>query len=90
MVKRILKHTRGQRLAFNMLWCALLLWPWKPLLRETISGFIGRKAATTGKPVWRRLAHFIDWMHPGEPDHCAVTWRYEESGRRAIYPEQYQ
>jgi len=70
----------AQRLAFNMLFCSLLLWPWAPLPRETISGFFGRSAAN-GARCSKLIAAFIDWMHPREPNHCAVTAQMEYDAR---------
>ena len=77
------KATRAQRLAFNMLWCSLLLWPWGTLPRETISGFFGRKSRA-GVKLAKRIADFIDWMHPHEPEHCAETARMEYDARVAL------
>lgn len=82
MVKLILRKTHPQRLAFNMLWCALLLWPFGTLPRETISGFFGRCAAV--HPIARSIAALIDWMHPNEPDHCRETARMERDARIAL------
>lgn len=80
MVVTIWRATHAQRLAFNMLWCSLLLWPWGTLPRETISGFFGRSAA--GPARWpKRVAAFIDWLHPHEPNHCAVTAQMEHDAR---------
>jgi hypothetical protein len=75
--------THAQRLAFNMLWCSLLLWPWGTLPRETISGFFGRKSLE-GSRIAARFANFIDWMHPHEPRHCMVTAGMEYEARVAL------
>lgn len=79
----IWRVTRAQRLAFNMLWCSLLLWPWGTLPRETISGFFGRKDLAGSKTA-HRIVIFIDWLHPHEPRHCAETARMERDARIAL------
>lgn len=83
MVLRIWRATHAQRLAFNMLWCSLLLWPWGTLPRETISGFFGRRALA-GSKVARRIAASIDFIHPHEPNHCGETARMEYGARVAL------
>jgi hypothetical protein len=72
------------RLALNMLWCALLLWPFQTMPRETISGFLGRNYAN-GRFV--RFAKFVDSIHPHETDHCIATATLEAKAREALYPE---
>lgn len=83
MVATIWRVTRAQRLAFNMLWCSLLLWPWGTLPRETISGFFGRQDSA-GKRWAAAIARLIDWLHPHEPNHCAETARMERDARIAL------
>lgn len=83
MVIRLWRGTHTQRIAFNMLWCALLLWPWHPWPRETISGFFGRHSYA-GNPLAQRIARFIDWLHPHEPNHCYVTATMEHNARIAL------
>ena len=78
---RVIYHLR---LAFNMLWCALLLWPWGTMPRETISGFLGRNYAN-GRFV--TLARFVDWLHPHESEHCIKIATMEAAAREALYPE---
>lgn len=84
MDRRAYRTVYHLRLAFNMLWCALLLWPFKTMPRETISGFLGRNFAN-GRFVM--LARFVDWMHPHEADHCISTAILEAKAREALYPE---
>jgi hypothetical protein len=67
-----------------MLWCALLLWPFDTMPRETISGFLGRNVSN-GR--FKRLAAFVDWLHPHEVDHCIATAILEAKAREALYPE---
>jgi hypothetical protein len=74
--------TRAQRLALNMLWCSLLLWPFGALPRETLSGFFGRNAHRN--VFCARIAAAIDRMHPGEPRHCFVTATMERHARIAL------
>jgi hypothetical protein len=66
-----------------MLWCALLLWPWGTLPRETISGFFGRKALS-GSRVAKIIVAFIDYLHPLEWHHCYETARMEYDARVAL------
>lgn len=82
MVMKLWRATRAQRLAFNMLWCSLLLWPWGTLPRETISGFFGRNARHS--KLCLRIARAIDWIHPHEPQHCYVTAVMEYNARVAL------
>jgi hypothetical protein len=84
MDRRAYRTVYHVRLALNMLWCALLLWPFKTMPRETISGFLGRNFAN-GKFV--TLARFVDWLHPHEQDHCISTAILEARAREALYPE---
>ena len=84
MDRRAYRAIYHLRLALNMLWCALLLWPFKTMPRETVSGFLGRNYAN-GRFV--RLAKFVDWVHPNETDHCINTAILEAKAREALYPE---
>jgi hypothetical protein len=67
-----------------MLWCALLLWPFKTMPRETFSGFLGRNAAN-GR--FRLFAALVDWFHPREKEHCLTIAILEAKAREALYPE---
>jgi hypothetical protein len=78
---RVIYHLR---LAFNMFWCALLLWPWGTMPRETISGFLGRNYAN-GR--FASFARFVDWLHPHEREHCIKIATMEAAAREALYPE---
>lgn len=80
MVIRLWRSTHAQRISLNMLWCALLLWPWGTWPRETISGFFGRRTLE-GSRIAAHIARFIDWLHPHEPNHCQVTAAMERSAR---------
>lgn len=80
---RVIYHLR---LAFNMLWCASLLWPFGTMPRETISGFIGRSSAN-GVRWAQRAERFIDWLHPMEVNHCLRIARMEAAAREVLYPE---
>ena len=82
MVKKIWAATKNQRIALNMLTVALLLWPFGTLPRETISGFLGRKAPTS--PLVTLLAAGVDWLCRHEPNHCAVTAEQESDARFAL------
>ena len=78
---RVIYHLR---LTFNMFWCALLLWPWGTMPRETISGFLGRNYAN-GR--FATFARFVDWLHPHESEHCIRIATMEAAAREALYPE---
>lgn len=84
MDRRCYRTIYHVRLALNMLWCALFLWPFKTMPRETISGFLGRNYAN-GRFV--TLARFVDWLHPHEVEHCISTAVLEARAREALYPE---
>lgn len=84
MDRRAYRTVYHIRLALNMLWCALLLWPFKTMPRETISGFLGRNYAN-GRFVL--FARFVDWLHPHEVEHCISTAILEARAREALYPE---
>lgn len=86
MVKVIWRKARNVRLAINMLTCALLLTPFGSLPRETISGFFGRNGAN-GRPFAKRVARFIDSLHPREAEHCLETAELEAGARAILYPE---
>lgn len=67
--------------------CALLFAPWV-YPRETLSGLMGRWAATergVRGAVGRTGARLIDWLHWWEPHHCHVTFLLENEYRRAAY-----
>lgn len=72
-----------------MFCCAVLFAPFGVLPRETISGFIGRRAGQ-GHPWAKSIEAFIDWLHPHEPHHCRETAFIEASARVILYPELYQ
>ena len=82
MGMNIWRATRAQRLAFNMLLCSLLLWPWGTLPRETISGFFGRNVKRG--PAFAAIVRLIDFLHPHEPSHCSETARMEYDARVAL------
>jgi hypothetical protein len=67
-----------------MLFCAVFF-GWAGVLpRETISGFIGRKASNTHW-IWKAGERFINWMHPHEPGHCFETYQCESKMRERLY-----
>jgi len=84
MDRRAYRTIYHLRLALNMFWCALLLWPFETMPRETISGFLGRNYAN-GR--FACFARFVDWIHPHESDHCMATAVLEAKSREALYPE---
>jgi hypothetical protein len=67
-----------------MLWCALLLWPFQTMPRETVSGFLGRNYAN-GR--FKLIVRIVDVLHPNEVDHCINTAVLEARAREALYPE---
>lgn len=72
-------------IALNMLFCAVFFAPWaKP--RETVSGFIGRKAML-GNQWFIYLAKSIDWVFR-EPGHCGEAAFAEAYAYDELYPEQ--
>ena len=71
--------------ATNMLLCATLLVPWA-LPRETLSGFIGRRALL-GSEVFLSIAKWVDSFYPNSPAHCGETAMAEDHMRSELYPD---
>lgn len=77
--------------ALNGLVCAVLFGFWS-FPRETISGFIGRKALTTqfkfGRDVWIFFAKGIDLL-VRDRGHCGETSFAEAEAYAHLYPKQW-
>lgn len=72
-------------IALNMLLCSILFAGFsKP--RETVSGFIGRKALL-GNTVALYVARAIDFCYPREAAHCGETAIAEDNMRHELYPD---
>jgi hypothetical protein len=71
--------------ASNMFLCAVLFSFWaKP--RETLSGFIGRRALM-GSTIALYAARAIDRLYSNETAHCGETALAEDEARFVLYPD---
>lgn len=71
--------------AVNMLLCATVFAPWA-LPRETLSGFVGRRALL-GSEVFLRIAKWVDKCYKNEAAHCGETALAEDAMRNELYPD---
>jgi hypothetical protein len=83
-IKRILFNVY---VAVNMLIASVIFFPWV-YPRETISGFLGRKAF---ERVYVALcaARFIDFFYRSEAAHCGETALSEAEAREELYPGEF-
>lgn len=83
--RRVRESAFNVYVAVNMLICSILF-VGQSYPRETLSGFIGRRALM-GSSFFLHIAKAIDKLYRNEPAHCGETALAEDNMRCELYPE---